>query len=279
MRNRSVSFKFVTDQLLIEMRRDVFQAIADPVRREIIGLLAKETLTVNAVAEQFDMTRPAISKHLKILNECGVINITKSGRERYCEIQARNLVPAFMWLDQFKNLWEDRFDALEEYLIQLQTNNKTMSMSTMDAAKDRTLTLERTFSAPLKLVWEAWSNPDHIAKWWGPKGMEVEVLEHDFKEGGNWKYKMAMPNGAEFITEGQYSEISPMEKIVSSADFKPMTEGVTMVMLFTAKGDKTEFTFHVIHPTAEYCKQQEEMGFYNGWGSVFDNLAAYVQEL
>ncbi len=261
------------------MRRDVFQAIADPVRREIIGLLAKETLTVNAVAEQFDLTRPAISKHLKILNECGVISITKQGRERYCEIEAKTLVPAFMWLDQFRNLWEDRFDALEDYLIQLQTNNKTMSMSTMDAAKDRTLTIERTFSAPVKLVWEAWADAKHVANWWGPKGMKVEVLEHDFRVGGKWKYKMEMPNGGEFVSEGQYSEIVEMEKIVTSADFKPMTEGVTMEMLFTANGDKTDFVFNVIHPTAEYCKQQEEMGFYNGWGSVFENLADYVQKI
>ncbi|MFY0599455.1 MAG: winged helix-turn-helix transcriptional regulator [Cyclobacteriaceae bacterium] len=106
------------------MRRDVFQAIADPVRRDIIGLLAEETLTVNTVAEKFDVSRPAISKHLKILEECGLIAISQQGRERFCQIQPANLVPAFLWIDQYRNLWEDRLDSFEEYLTQLQAKNK-----------------------------------------------------------------------------------------------------------------------------------------------------------
>ena len=124
MRNRLVTLIFVTNQLLIGMRRDVFQAIADPVRRDIIELLAKEALTVKAVAEKFDVSRPAISKHLKILKECDIIVITKQGRERFCRIQPKNLLPAFLWIDQYKNLWEDRLDSFEDYLIKLKTKNK-----------------------------------------------------------------------------------------------------------------------------------------------------------
>ncbi len=103
------------------MRRDVFQAIADPVRRGIIELLANETLTVNTVAEKFKVSRPAISKHLKILKECGIITINKQGRERYCQIQPRNLLPAFLWIEQYQKLWEDRLDSFEDYLTKLQT--------------------------------------------------------------------------------------------------------------------------------------------------------------
>jgi DNA-binding transcriptional ArsR family regulator len=106
------------------MRRDVFQAIADPVRREIIELLADETLTVNTVAEKFDVSRPAISKHLKILKECGIIAINKQGRERFCQIQPKNLIPAFLWIEQYRNLWENRLDSFENYLTKLQTKNK-----------------------------------------------------------------------------------------------------------------------------------------------------------
>ncbi|WP_299531580.1 helix-turn-helix transcriptional regulator [Ulvibacterium sp.] len=103
------------------MRRDVFQAIADPVRRDIIQLLAEETLTVNSVAEKFDVSRPAISKHLKILQECGLVAIRKQGRERYCQIRPKNLIPAFLWIDQYKKLWEDKLDSFEDYLMRLQT--------------------------------------------------------------------------------------------------------------------------------------------------------------
>ena len=119
-----ITFIFVTNQLLKVMRRDVFQAIADPVRRDIIGLLANETLSVNTVAEKFDVSRPAISKHLKILKECGIIVINKQGRERFCQIQPRNLIPAFLWIEQYQNLWEEKLDSFENYLIKLQTKNK-----------------------------------------------------------------------------------------------------------------------------------------------------------
>lgn len=149
----------------------------------------------------------------------------------------------------------------------------------MNEMNNRTLTLKRTFDAPLKLVWEAWTRPEHIALWWGPKGMDVKVIEHDFKVGGKWKYSMTMPDGKEFITEGIYSVIVALKKIYSSADFKPMTEGVEIQALFEENGDKTNFTFNVVHETEEYCKQQEEMGFYNGWGSVFDGLETHLNTL
>ncbi len=105
------------------MRRDVFQAIADPIRRDIIQLLADRPLTVNAVAEKFDVSRPAISKHLRILKECGIININKQGRERLCFIKPKKLIPAFLWIDQYRNLWEQKLDSFEEYLHHLQTKN------------------------------------------------------------------------------------------------------------------------------------------------------------
>ena len=103
------------------MRRDVFQAIADPIRRDIIELVSNEPLSVNEVAEKFKISRPAISKHLKILNECGIIEINKKGRERFCVIQPKNLLPAFLWIEKYEKLWEDKIDSFENYLNQLQT--------------------------------------------------------------------------------------------------------------------------------------------------------------
>ncbi|MDB4292839.1 metalloregulator ArsR/SmtB family transcription factor [Maribacter sp.] len=105
------------------MRRDVFQAIADPIRRDIITLLAEETLTVNSIAEKFDISRPAISKHLKILKECEIIDYKKEGRERFCFIQPKNLIPAFMWIEQYRGLWEDKLDSFDSYLSKLQSRN------------------------------------------------------------------------------------------------------------------------------------------------------------
>jgi len=106
------------------MRRDVFQAIADPIRRDIIELLAAETLSVNAIAEKFDISRPAISKHLKILNECGIIDYNQIGRERLCLIQPQKLIPAFLWIKQYNKLWEDRIDSFENYITEIQAKTK-----------------------------------------------------------------------------------------------------------------------------------------------------------
>ena len=149
-------------------------------------------------------------------------------------------------------------------------------MENLNEINTRVLTLKRTFNVPRKLVWEAWTKPEHLAQWWGPKGMKIEVVQHEFKVGGKWKYTMPMPDGSQFISEGVYSEIIKPEKIVTSANFIPMTEGVTLHVLFEEDGDKTIFTFSVIHPTEEYCKAQEKMGFYNGWGSAFDRLEKYL---
>ncbi|MEO1484275.1 MAG: SRPBCC domain-containing protein [Bacteroidota bacterium] len=150
-------------------------------------------------------------------------------------------------------------------------------MQNLEDAKSRTLTIEKELNASLSLVWEAWSQPEHIAKWWGPKGMEVSVEAHNFKVGGNWRYSMRMPDGSTFTIEGTYLAIEVHERIVTSADFKPMTENVELHILFEARGEMTLFTFHCVHETEEYRAQQEKMGFYNGWGSVFDNLKVFVE--
>ena len=143
---------------------------------------------------------------------------------------------------------------------------------------DRTITLKRTFDAPIILVWEAWTKPEHIAEWWSPKGIKTKVIEHDFQVGGTWKYLMPMPNGQEFVAEGQYIEIVEMEKIISRANFKPMTEGVEIQSYFKENGDKTDLVFNVVHPTEEYKIQQEKMGVLNGWGSVFDRLDEFLRK-
>lgn len=102
------------------MRRDIFQAIADPNRRAIISLLAKQNLTLNSVAEHFTISRPAISKHMKILHECGLVTIKSKGRERYCEIQLEKLHEISDWVEEYRRLWEERLDSLEAYLNSLQ---------------------------------------------------------------------------------------------------------------------------------------------------------------
>lgn len=98
------------------MRRDVFQAIADPTRRQIIELLASGSMNLNAVAENFEISRPAISKHIKILTECGLITIRQQGRERFCDAQFDQLREVTEWTSYYNKLWDKKLNALQNYL-------------------------------------------------------------------------------------------------------------------------------------------------------------------
>jgi DNA-binding transcriptional ArsR family regulator len=100
----------------MEVRRDVFQAIADPTRRAIIQMLAKKPLNLNAVAGHFDISRPAVSRHIRILTECGLVIIEKKGRERYCNANLQSLREVSAWIDQYRKFWNRKLDAPEDFL-------------------------------------------------------------------------------------------------------------------------------------------------------------------
>ena len=101
------------------MRRAVFQGTADPNRRAILSLLAKQKLTLNGVAEHFDISRPAISKHIKILSECGLVTVHQQGRERYCEARLEGLNEVSDWIEKYRELWEQRFERLDQVLEEM----------------------------------------------------------------------------------------------------------------------------------------------------------------
>lgn len=98
------------------MRRDVFQAISDPTRRDIIGLVSMQPRNVNELADNFDMSRPAVSKHIRILRECGLVKVEKKGRERYCFAQLGKLGEVALWVHQYRRFWNNSLDNLEALL-------------------------------------------------------------------------------------------------------------------------------------------------------------------
>ncbi len=98
------------------MRRDVFQGIADPTRRAILGRLTKEKLNLTTVADSFDISRQSVTKHIKILIECGLVTVEKQGRERYCRAKPEKLKEVALWVEEFKKFWGESFDRLDDYL-------------------------------------------------------------------------------------------------------------------------------------------------------------------
>lgn len=106
------------------MRRDIFQAIADPTRRAILTLIAVQSMTPNAIAEHFNTTRQAVSKHLKILAECKLVKPEQQGREIYYQLEIDKMKEIDQWLEQFRKIWESRFDQLDQLLLNLKNQKK-----------------------------------------------------------------------------------------------------------------------------------------------------------
>ncbi|HSZ25447.1 MAG TPA: metalloregulator ArsR/SmtB family transcription factor [Cytophagaceae bacterium] len=106
------------------LRRDIFQAIADPTRRSILLLLASQTITAGAIADNFDTARSTISKHLQILTECGLVESNQQGREIFYQIKIERMNEIDLWVTQLKEIWEDRFDNLERYIEKIKNRKK-----------------------------------------------------------------------------------------------------------------------------------------------------------
>ena len=111
----------------MQTRRDVFQAIADPIRRDIIGLIARGSLNLNSIAENFAVSRPAISQHIKVLTECGLVIVRRQGRERYCEARLTQLGQVADWMEPFRQMWDRQFTALDQLLNKMQTEQSKKS--------------------------------------------------------------------------------------------------------------------------------------------------------
>jgi len=124
MQSGSVARYNSNDLKLPYMRRDIFQAIADPTRRAILVLIAAQAMTPNLLAEHFDTTRQAVSKHLRILIECELVKQEFQGREIYYQLEIKKMKEIDKWLEQFRKIWEDRFNQLDKVLLKLKHNKK-----------------------------------------------------------------------------------------------------------------------------------------------------------
>jgi DNA-binding transcriptional ArsR family regulator len=128
LRNQSFAHIFATDELLnlttAQMRRDIFQAIADPTRRAIIALIALQAMTPNAIADNFKTTRQAVSKHLRILAECDLVKQEQQGREIYYSLEIEKMKEIDKWLNQFRKIWEARFNQLDKVLSTMKKQKK-----------------------------------------------------------------------------------------------------------------------------------------------------------
>ncbi len=165
----------------------------------------------------------------------------------------------------------------------------TNDNSYTDAQFDRELVITRIFNAPRDLVFKVWTEPKHITQWWGPKGFTTTVKEMDFRPGGKWHYVMHGPDGTEYPVKGNFREVVPPEKIITTDEFDEgfeevvkadLPSGIMVVTtLFEDLDNKTRLTLRILHATAEDRRKHEDMGVVGGWNSSFDCLDEHLAKL
>lgn len=124
LRNWIVALYLQPINCIMDIRRDIFQAIADPTRRAIIALIALQAMTPNAIANNFNTTRQAVSKHLRILTECELVKQEHQGREIYYSLEIEKMKEIDKWLDQYRKIWESRFNQLDQVLAKNKNSKK-----------------------------------------------------------------------------------------------------------------------------------------------------------
>lgn len=157
-----------------------------------------------------------------------------------------------------------------------------------DAQCNREIVITRIFNAPRKLVFEVWTQPEHVAQWWGPKGFTTRVTEIDLRPGGKWRYVMISPDGKEYPAKGVFREIVPPERIVTTDEFDEgfekvmntdLPKGIVMTAVFDDLIDKTKLTLRIMHESVEERRKHEEMGVVAGWNSSLDCMDEYLANL
>ena len=155
------------------------------------------------------------------------------------------------------------------------------------ARSETNLTITREFNFPRDLVWTAWTEPEHIAQWFGPEGFSTRVEEYEFKTGGRFKYVMIGPDGKEYPGVSVFKEVSPKDRIVATDDFgdnfksdkADLPSAMVVTESFEDLGARTKVTISIDHASAEDKRKHEEMGVVAGWGSTLDKLEKHLATL
>ncbi|MEH1803616.1 MAG: SRPBCC domain-containing protein [Nostoc sp.] len=154
-----------------------------------------------------------------------------------------------------------------------------------NAQSEREIVITRIFNAPRELVFQVWTDPKHVAQWWGPKGFTTRVTELDLRPGGKWRYVMIGPDGTEYPVKGVFREIVPLERIVTSDEFDEgfekivnadLPRGIVMTAIFEDLAGKTKLTLQIMHESVEDRFKHEQMGVIAGWNSSFDCLDEFL---
>lgn len=257
------------------MRRDVFQAIADPTRRQIIHLLSGNTMNLNAVAENFTISRPAISKHIRILTECGLITIQQNGREKNVSANLHPLKQVADWTGQYGKFWSKKLDALEAFIERDQQQQLTLSQKIKNNnMKNDPLVVERILNASTDIVWSAITDNKKMKQWY----FDLD----DFKAEPGFEFQFyGEKEEKKYLHICKVLSVEPGKKLSYSWKYKDYPgESVVTFELFE-EGDKTrlKLTHEGIESFPANLEDFARESFTAGWEYILGtSLKTFIEK-
>ncbi len=248
----------------------VFRALADSTRRAILMQLAEDELTVNEIAAQHDMSLQAVSKHLKVLENAGLIVKRKWGRIRRCRGNFAALEQASQLIDQYRLFWERRLEALDLYI-----KKQAQEERQMGERKETNLVVRKVFGADRDTLFRAFSDPEIMRRWFfaGDDGWSADATS-EFKVGGQYRIDMHLPDGKTYSHWGEYREIDVPHKIVFTWNSE-FAENTTVTMEFREAAGGTEVIL-----THEFLPDEESREKHRwGWNGCLRNLERALQAI
>ena len=273
-----------------------FAALADPTRRAILARLATGEASVTELAAPFDMSQPAVSKHLRVLERAGLIEQGRQAQWRPRRLRAEPLRDIAAWVDQYRRHWDESFERLDDYLrevgsddagtdtevrspIMVTITERFSNDTTTVYSEDAELVWERVFDAPREVVWQAFMDPERIPLWWGPHGSTATVVEMDVRPGGTWRFISRAPGREDVPFTGQYLELDPPASFRQTfiVDVDGMRDQVGVEhYTFEDIGDRTRLTSRAHFGTVDALEGALSTGMIAGGVETWDRFAAML---
>jgi uncharacterized protein YndB with AHSA1/START domain/DNA-binding transcriptional ArsR family regulator len=265
-----------------------FASLADPTRRAILERLAAGDAMPSELAEPFSISAPAVSRHLRVLEQAGLIARGRDAQWRPCRLQAGPLKQVADWVQRFGRFWDANLDDPQVMQNKEQDGPRNEGG---DSSQSREFVATRVFEATAEAVFQAWTDPVQMARWWGPHGFTNPICEMDARTGGAWRIVMLGPDGAQHPAQGVFREIEKPQRLVMTINHselpeqwhdlvnpdrdksqpKPGLEAITTVT-FQERGGKTTLTITLLFESTPVRDALRRLGMVEGWSQSLERL-------
>ncbi len=253
---------------------NVFQALADPTRRAVIHRLGAGPASTKELAQPFHMALPSFMQHLTMLENSGLIVSEKVGRVRRWQVKQKQLAAVEAWVTEQRVLWEERTDRFVDYVEELQHMTEERNE----------FIVSRIIRAPRHMVWQAWTTPEHLEKWWCPKPITCKVATFNLRPGGGFDIMMRGPSGEKMTQTGAFLEIVPEERIVFTTaltdEWRPAPTPLPITGIISMRDESglTRYETRVLYKDDAERQKLGEMRFEAGWSAAIDQLDEFVTQ-